>query len=282
MLVRAHQRAYLKPMTKVLLEDRAVVSVSGPDARPFLQGLVTSDVELVGPGRPVYAALLTPQGKILFDFFLFDGEAGDLLIDCARDVRPALVRRLGLYKLRSKVTVDPSDGHSVSAAWDEQERTASAMAPDPRLPALGLRGITSESGGVKGARLYLERRLDSGIPESADFGSDKIFALDGDLEELNAVSFDKGCYVGQELTARMKHRSTARKRLVPVTVTDGVLPAPGAALDANGTEMGELMSSYGGRGFALVRLDRLAGAEPGTIRIGDAHAIVRRPDWLSA
>ena len=202
------------------LTDRAVIAISGPEAREFLQGLITNDVKGLAPDRPLYAALLTPQGKILFDFIIAQDQDG-LLLDCRREMRAALVKRLSLYKLRAKVEIKlRNDLACVVGGSRSGSRRSTApsltkaydLDPDPSChPAFR----TIRPAGSIWA-----------IPEGTDFGSDKMFALDAGLDELHAVAFDKGCYVGQELTARMKHRGTARKRLLPVTSADGgPLPA---------------------------------------------------------
>lgn len=260
------------------LKDRAIIALSGADTRTFLQGLVTNDVDAVAPGKPAYAALLTPQGKILFDFLIVDDGAGNLLLDCLATARDALVKRLTLYRLRAKVEIKPRDDLAVFASWDGATLLGIAFG-DPRLPALGKRSLAPVADGADG---YLAHRLSLGVPEGPDFGSDKTFALDAGLDELHAIAFDKGCYVGQELTARMKHRGTARKRILSVESTDKSALAAGVDLRADGHSIGEIVSVYDSKGFALVRLDRLedAGAAP----IDAAGVIVRmtKPDWLSA
>jgi len=260
-------------MPIALLEDRAVIAVAGPEAREFLQGLITNDVERLQPGSGVYAALLTPQGKILFDFFLVEGD-GAILIDCHAAARDALLKRLTLYKLRAKIVLEARDQLAVLAEWDGSEAKYAIAYPDPRLAALGRRAIISRGEMRKDplpASAYHAHRLSLGVPEAGDFGSDKIFALDADLDELHAVDFQKGCYVGQELTARMKHRGTARKRLL--LVRDGV---PGAAVSAGGKDIGEVVSPA----FALIRLDRLEEAAGAPVTIGSSVIELNRPDWL--
>lgn len=255
-----------------LLADRAVLSISGPEARGFLQGLITNDIEAANPGRPIYAALLTPQGKILFDFLIFEQD-GALLLDVAAPQRAPLQKRLTMYRLRAKVDIAACDDLAVAADWSE-------AGSDPRNPALGSREIVSANLEA-GAGDYLAHRLSLGIPESADFGQDKMFALDADLDELHGVAFDKGCYVGQELTARMKHRGTARKRLLPIETLDGAaLPDIGSAVTADGRDIGEISSAYGTRGFALIRLDRLDEADGAATRVGDTAVRVVKPSWL--
>jgi len=269
-------------MNPSLLEDRSIVVLSGPEARPFLQGLITNDVEKVGPGRAIYAALLTPQGKILFDFLIAEGD-GALMLDCHRDIRAALVKRLSMYRLRAKVEIEGRDQLSVYAGI-VGERGMSFT--DPRLPALGERtiGAFAEMPTVaNGSAAYLEHRLELGVPEAGDFGSDRMFALDADLDELHAVDFGKGCYVGQELTARMKHRGTARKRLLPIATVDGSdLPSGDTSLTVDGKSVGEIVSTHGGRGFALVRLDKLDEAGAATLSADGKNVHIVKPAWLFA
>jgi len=260
------------------LEDRAVVAVSGPDAREFLQGLITNDLRRLH--TPCYAALLTPQGKILFDFLIGE-QNGAFLLDCAAEFRDAFVKRLSLYRLRAKIEITPRD--DLAVVWHEEGVTNSTFWPDPRHKALGSRAIMPETDGARGGKQFEMARLDAGVPEGRDFGQDKIFALDGDLDELHGIAFDKGCYVGQELTARMKHKGTVRKRLLPVRTAAGTdLPSPGSAIAADGREVGAIQSVYGQRGFALMRLDRLAEAEGAALRAQDTGVTIDKPAWLFA
>jgi folate-binding protein YgfZ len=254
------------------LTDRAVLSVSGPEAKSFLQGLVTNDVEALAPDKPVYAALLTPQGKILFDFIIFE-HLGALLLDVSARQRDALLKRLTMYRLRAKVDIAARDDLAVAA-------NLSIAGSDPRNPLLGSREIIS-SGGGDGSEDYLAHRLALGIPEGADFGQDRMFALDADLDELHGVSFNKGCYVGQELTARMKHRGTARKRLLPIETLGGeMLPGIETAVATGGRNIGEISSVYGARGFALTRLDRLDEAGDMAAEAGGVAVRIVKPSWL--
>jgi hypothetical protein len=187
-----------------------------------------------------------------------------------------------MYKLRANVTIEARDQLEVLATWNNASVPGAITSIDPRLPELGHRAIGARGempAEVAGEDLYRARRLSFGIPESVDFGSDKMFALDADLDELHAVDFEKGCYVGQELTARMKHRGTARKRLVPVEGSNA-LPSGDASVTANGQTIGELISSYGTKGFALLRLDRLAEAGETALKIGSSEVRAERPSWL--
>lgn len=275
-------------MEPAFLDDRAIIAISGPEARDFLQGLVTNDVtDGLAPGIGLYTALLSPQGKILFDFFVTEGE-GALLLDCARESRDALLRKLKMYKLRAKIEIEARDqlgvysnlkGHPANRDVSYADRAITFT--DPRQTGMGQRsiGATAEMPAqLRGADVYHDMRLALGLPEGRDFGSEKIFALDAGLEELHGVSFAKGCYIGQELTSRMKHRATARKRILMVAAqTD--LPQTGA-LTRGGAEIGEILSSYGARAFALVRLDRLEETQ-GDTAVAEIPVALTRPKWLA-
>ncbi len=261
------------------LEDRAVLAVTGPEARGFLQGLITNDVEALTPGKGLYAALLTPQGKILFDFFLAEGD-GAILIDCAAPARDALLRRLSMYKLRAKVALEARDQLVVIAGESGIAPSSAIPYSDPRLDALGWRAFIARGEmpvALSPAATYHERRRAHGVPEAADFGSDRMFALDADLDELHAVDFTKGCYVGQELTARMKHRGTARKRLLSFEAANA---APGAPVKAGDKDVGEIASFDDGQGFALIRLDRLAEAGDAPLLTDAGSMNLIKPSWL--
>lgn len=195
-------------MTGTTLVDRALIRLSGEDVRGFLQGLVTQDVQKVQPGAPQWAGLLSPQGKALFDFILWaDGD--DLLIDCERDQAEALARRLTLYRLRRPIVIAPEPALAVHWSREGEEG-----ALDPRLPELGRRWLAPAGEPATGWR---EHRLALGVPEGvADLGQDQILWLETNAAELNGVSFSKGCYVGQENTARMNWRQKVNRRLVVV------------------------------------------------------------------
>jgi folate-binding protein YgfZ len=275
-------------MEPAFLDDRAILAISGPGARDFLQGLVTNDV--VGglaPGTGLYTALLSPQGKILFDFLVTEGD-GALLLDVSRDSRDALLRKLKMYKLRAKVEIEARDqlgvyvnlrGHPENRVVPYADRAVSFA--DPRLAALGVRSIGARAempANLPGPTTFHQHRLTLGVPEAADFGFEKIFALDAGLAELNGVSFSKGCYIGQELTSRMKHRATSRKRILTVTA-DVPLPVSGPVAKGT-TEIGELISSHGNIAFALIRLDRLEESA-GDVTAGEIPVALHRPAWLA-
>ena len=259
------------------LDDRSVLALTGPEARDFLQGLITNDIGRLAPGKALYAALLTPQGKIVCDFLIAEGD-GALLLDCQAAGAEALLKKLKLYRLRAKVEVEARPQLGVYTGTPAKAAISFA---DPRLAALGSRAIAAKAempAILPGSEMYQARRLALGVPEGIDFGSDKIFALDAGLEELNAIAFDKGCYVGQELTARMKHRGTARKRLLLV---EGDAPlTPGAEIRDSAQALGEVTSVYGNHGFALIRLDRMTEGTPLTAAGSPVRLI--RPLWLEA
>jgi len=189
-----------------LLADRALIRVSGEDVRGFLQGLVTQDMNAVAPGTPQWAGLLTAQGKALFDFILWDAD-GAILIDCEAEQREALIRRLSIYRLRRPITIEAAEG---GVHWS---REAGTGVSDPRLSALGYRWL-GKAGGEAVAD-WVEHRLRLGVTEGAtELGQDKTLWLECNATELNGVSFGKGCYVGQENTARMNWRAKINRRLV--------------------------------------------------------------------
>jgi folate-binding protein YgfZ len=293
----------------VLLTARGVLALDGADRRSFLQGLVTNDVNKVGPDRAVHAALLTPQGKYLHDFFI--AEQGEtLLIDCEAGRAGDLMRRLRMYKLRSKITLDDATSRFAVAALfgagtgdalglpDEAGRAAplgggGIAVIDPRLPALGARAIlprdeaatSLEAAGFQPVDLaaYEQLRLEQGVPDaSRDLAVEKALLLESNFDSLNGISWDKGCYMGQELTARTRYRGLVRKRLMPVTL-DGPLPTPGTPVMLGDKEAGEIRSGLDGRALALLRLEELekSQAENLPLMAGETRVTPHRPDWLS-
>ena len=283
---------YVKLMLQAsILKDRSVVSLGGEQARDFLQGLITNDVSACPAGGAIYAALLTPQGKILFDFFLVSETESRFLIDCAAARASDLVKRLTMYRLRSKVEIAPRPELAVAAFWGSNPPSVTSQGavvfPDPRAEALGTRAIGSRE--VLAAMMretapgdYEAHRIAQGVPDSRDFPPDTVFPLDAGMEELNGVSFKKGCYVGQEVTSRMKHRSSARRRFL-IAQIGGEAPAFGTPIEAQGRVLGEWASARGGNGLALVRIDRLAEAEEARAEItSDGRAVrLRKPEWLN-
>lgn len=270
------------------LTARGIIKVSGGDAKKFLQDIVTNDVNKAVDGRGVHAGLLTPQGKILFDFFLLD--AGDhFLLECARENISDLIRRLTFYKLRAAVDFeDLSDSFRIWAAWNgAPEAPGGAIAyTDPRLEALGVRIIAPVSrelaAGCDAASEddYHRRRIALGVPEAdKDYPLGDTFPHEADYDQLAGVDFNKGCYVGQEVVSRMEHRGTARKRIVPVRANAPL--TAGAKITAGDAAIGTLGSVAGDIGLAMVRLDRAAKAiEDGRALIaGDVEIDLVQPGW---
>jgi folate-binding protein YgfZ len=279
------------------LPDRGVVAVAGPDARKLLQGLLTNDVTLLDTQPAIHAGLLSPQGKILFDFFVVRTADG-VLLDVARDMAAALVKRLTLYKLRAAVTItDVSDAYAVLALWGPNacssgETAGTVSYADPRHGDLGLRilaearfaaDIASATNGLPAdAEAYHAHRIELGIPEGGkDYAFGDAFAHEALFDQLGGVSFSKGCYVGQEIVSRMEHRGTARRRIVPVTATGGALVS-GVAIMAGDAEIGRVRSVAGSRGLAVLRLDRVEefAAKGVALTAGDATVSVVLPPWV--
>lgn len=293
------------------LTDRGLISVGGAGAREFLQALVSNDIDRAGPERAVYATLLTPQGKFLYDFFVSELDGG-LVLDCEAARQGELIKRLTFYRLRAKVDLaDAGAGRKVFALFGDGAAEALGLASepgaaqpgtvkplagglvmvDPRLAALGLRAIVAAAGAeavLEAAGFaagtpadYDRHRLALGVPDgSRDVAVDRNFLLEGNFEALNAIDFGKGCYVGQELTARTKYRGTIKKRLYPVEV-DGPLPEPGTAITFDGADAGEMRSGLDGRGIALLRLEQVAKAAAAgrPLAAGAARLTPVKPAW---
>ncbi len=283
-------------MKAALLPDRGVVKVTGDDAEKFLNGLVTADVATVTPERARFAALLTPQGKLIFDFIVAEVAPEDgagFLLDCPRALAASLAERLNFYKLRAKVTVeDLSAKLGVLAAWNGEGTTEYGLVyRDPRLPALGLRvmippHLAAEAAADLGAALteadaYEAHRIALGAPRGGlDFIYGDAFPHEADMDQLGGIDFAKGCYVGQEVVSRIEHRGTARARIVPVAY-DGFAPEPGTSVTAGDKPVGTFGSKAEGRALALLRLDRVADAlAAGTPLVaGTTEIRLVKPDW---
>ena len=299
--------------TFVHLDDRGVVRIGGAEARTFLQGLVTNDVNKAVFGRALYAALLTPQGKYLHDFFIValpdEGGGEALYLDCERKRAADLVARLNAYKLRSKVTIENAtdrfrviallgDGPHDSEALHGFEGRGGPFAGglcyvDPRYAGIGARVLLPASGMSEvieadfkeQAPEYYERlRVYYGLPDgSRDLQIEKSLPLEAYFDQLNAIDWEKGCYVGQELTARTRYRGLVRKHLLPVEI-EGELPDFGAPITADGEEVGDMRTSFDGYGIAFLRmeaLDKAIDAGAG-LTAGQATIRVLHPSWLNA
>ena len=276
------------------LIDRGLVRVSGEDAKTLLDGLLTCDLDRVSPERPRFGALLTPQGKILFDFIVFEAPAdagGGYFLDVLKPYAPDLVKRLGFYKLRAKVAIeDRSESLAVVAGWGNSERPADEfglIAEDPRLPALGWRAIVAaEDVGELGPgdfAAYHAHRIALGVPEGGkDYLFGDAFPHEAIMDQLHGVDFDKGCYVGQEVVSRMQHRGTARTRTVPVSYPEGFVSEAGAEVTAGERVLGKAGTAAQGRGLVTIRLDRAAEALTAgqEIRAGGLPVRLEKPDWI--
>ena len=286
-----------EPIKAALLPDRGVVEVTGVDARQFLNGLLTADISKMTPEAARFAALLTPQGKIILDAIVAEAPAADgggFFLDLARALADACVERLNFYKLRAKVTIENlSATLAVMAVWDGDAVTEYGLCyRDPRLVALGWRimlppHLAADAAADLGADLapaeeFEAHRIALGVPRGGlDFGYGDAFPHEADMDQLNGVDFAKGCFVGQEVVSRMEHRGSARTRIVPVAY-DGFPPEPGAAVTAAARPVGTFGSSAGGRALALLRLDRatdaLAAGEP--LIAGAVTLRLVKPDWM--
>jgi folate-binding protein YgfZ len=285
-----------------LLDDRGILAVSGPDRRPFLQGLVSNDVDKVCPTASRYAALLTAQGKYLHDFIMV--EAGESIwLDAEAARLGDLKRRLSMYRLRARVSLDERSDLAVAAIFGPGEAAIlglpsepGAARPlgsgvafvDPRLASLGARAILprenaravlADAGIAEtGFDIYDRLRLSLGIPDgSRDLVLEKSILLESGFDELNGVDWQKGCYIGQELTARTKYRGLVKKRLTPVRI-EGPAPPSGAAVTADGREIGEMRSSRGGLGLALLRIEPVR--EGKILAAGESILVPVRPAWM--
>jgi tRNA-modifying protein YgfZ len=259
------------------LPQRGVLEISGADRVAFLNGLVSNDVSKAGPGRAVWAALLTPQGKYLVDFFILsDGER--FLLDLPLAEIPALTQKLRRFKLRSVVEIkDCSDQLKVFAVWDGVPPQIPLTAADPRLPHAGYRCLSeNETQTNASAEEYAAHRLALGLPDGIpDLEPDKTLLLEAGFDELGGVDWEKGCYMGQELTARTKYRGLIKRRLLPVRLERPGIPA-GTPIFSDGQEVGTLRSSQGGLGLATLRLDALEK----NLSADGARIIPCPPSWM--
>jgi len=253
------------------LDDRALVRVSGPDARPFLHNLLTQDVETLADGDLRFGALLSPPGRLLFDLFL-RGEADGVLLDVAADRRDALLQRLAMYRLRAQVVVE-ADDRPVFAGWPD---LADGFTLDPRAPGLGGRRYGGEVETTATSAAYQSHRLAIGVPDPArDAPADKTYPIEADFDLLNGIDFQKGCFVGQETTSRMKRRGAIRTRMLPLAF-DGPPPPFGAEVLNGDLRAGEVLSGRDGAAMALLRLDRLDGA----LTVDGRAVEVCWPGWM--
>jgi folate-binding protein YgfZ len=252
------------------LSDRALLRLSGPDARPFLQGLLTHDVTTLSPAAPLHAGLLSPQGKALFQLFLF-ADAEDILLDANAHQTDALSRRLTMFRLRKQVTIRAEPSLAVWQQWAEP----SPHPADPRHPRAGSRFLAPPGGETVPLDAWHAHRLALGLPDADEIGSDDLLWLETNARELDGVSFTKGCYTGQENTARMHHREKLRKRLLPLRLTGPT--TPDAKVMAGDRAAGELRGArHGDLQMAIFRMDY--AEQP--LKVDGAPAALLVPQWL--
>ena len=278
-------------MPLACLDDRAIVRVAGPEAETFLQNIITADMAGLTAAGIAYGGLLTPQGKILFDFLIHDRPQGDdgsgraFVFDLPAGQAEGFIKRLGFYRLRAKVDIALAEDLAVFAAWPNGDTVPAEARSDPRLEALGRRW-TAEPGSVATNATcgdWHAHRIALVVPEGGvDFVLSEAFPYDAAMDALNGIAFAKGCYIGQEVVSRMQHRGTARRRIVALAA-DGPLPEPGADITMDGRPIGRLGSSIGPHGIGLVRLDRLGAGIAGgaSVLAGDILVRATLPDWAT-
>ncbi len=289
----------------VILEARGLLRAAGPDVRSFLQGMVSNDVTKLGPGRAIWSAFLTPQGKFLHEFFMTEepgAGAESLWLDCEAARLDDLRSRLARYKLRAKIELtDVSPDHAVAAIFGAGALEALGLPAeigaakafgggiayvDPRLAGLGARAVLPRAGAEAALRNagiaaatpadYDALRIGLGVPDgSRDLEIERSPLLENGFDELHGIDWDKGCFMGQELTARTKYRALIKKRLLPVAI-EGPAPAPGTQVTAAGKDAGVLRSSVDGVGLALLRLEHLEAP----LLAGEARLTAKKPDWV--
>ena len=284
------------------LSDRSVLEISGEDARTFLQGLISNDVQKVSNKQAIYSAFLTAQGKFLHDFFI-TVLGSTLYLDCEASRIQDLLKRLKIYKLRSNIEIQIIENFEILALFgtnslkilDLPQNVGAAKSfesgiiyTDPRLTAAGARCIIPKDSLQKVITLgfveasfesYQRHRISLGLPDSSrDMEVEKSILLESGFEELNGIDFNKGCFMGQELTARTKYRGLVKKRLIPISI-DGATPSPGEVIKQDGKNVGELRSISGDLGIAIIRLEALE--KDVSLKAGDAFIIPKKPEWAN-
>jgi len=289
----------------VELGTRSVLEINGLDSVKFLQGLVSNDVESVSPQNSIYAALLTPQGKFLYDFFIVQSDENKMLLDCERRHLKEILMKLKIYKLRSEVNLrDASDDHKIFAGFGEKilelvdlpKRPGATrlyrggyMMVDPRNELMGVRiilpsGLVVAEPTLKpvSVEFYQRMRIGLGIPDAAyDLEQNKTILLEAGFDELNGISWDKGCYMGQELTARTKYRGLIKKRLMPCKIV-GPEILPGTPITLDERNVGEIRSVAGDQAMALLKLASVkdSNARKEALTANESSIIPIQPDWM--
>ncbi|WP_304163975.1 folate-binding protein YgfZ [Phenylobacterium aquaticum] len=258
-----------------LLPSRALIALGGEDWRSFLQGLITQDVETLAAGEARFAALLTPQGKLMYDLFVV-GQAEGCWLEVEAEHREALIQRLKMYRLRAKAEI-AADETPVSALWGGPAPAQDEWVTDPRLPGLGFRSYGASLPATDDEEDYDAHRLELGVPGPADWGFEQTYPIEANFDLLGGIDFKKGCFIGQETTSRMKRRGQIKTRMLPINF-DGEGPAFGSEILAGTLRAGEVLSGMDGRAMASLRLDRIAGE----LTADGWEVRVERPDWMAA
>jgi folate-binding protein YgfZ len=281
-------------MRAAILDERSVLRITGEDSRKFLENVITNDVDSLQADQARFAALLTPQGKIVVDFFVIaahEDDGGGFLLDAPRALADDLAKKLGFYKLRAKVDIEPRPDLAVAALVDGRATTElGAVFDDPRNSGLGQRIIlptASAQADLEGAGFKLEdadryhaKRVALGVPDGGkDFVYGDAYPHEAAMDQLNGVDFDKGCFIGQEVVSRMERKTTPRTRIVPVTFATA--PSPGAEVKAGERPAGNMGSAANGTGLAMLRLDRVheALAKGEKITAGGIELSLKKPAW---
>lgn len=270
-------------MPTAFLDDRTLVAVSGPDAEHLLQNVITTDLDKLEAGEARPGALLTPQGKVMFDFLVSRAPEASLLLECRAAIADELVRRLSIYRLRAKATISKLDPVLVRISWQTDSSESAPGLRDLRFPAAAgvTRCYTAAREGEDLPDLWQAFRISHGVPESGlDYQLGEAFPHDVLLDQTGGVGFRKGCYVGQEVVSRMQHRGSARRRAL-IVAGQPALPPGGTEIKAGGRVLGTLGSTSGGTGIAIVRIDRLSEAlAVGTpVLAGDVPVDLSIPPW---
>ena len=288
-------------MPSHFLEDRGVVRAGGPDALGFLNNLITCDLAGLAPGSARFGALLSPQGKLLFDFLVTLSpaeEGGAFYLDCPAALAPELAKKLSFYKLRARVEIeDQSRALGVAAVWGAKSPSLAALNKlglayaDPRAAALGYRIICERipAGNLEGfppaapSRAYTALRISQGVPQGGiDFIYGDVFPHDVNMDLLGGIDFKKGCYAGQEIVSRMQHRGTARTRIVRAAFTEGFGCEPGAEVKIGERLIGRAGSSLGSEGLLMLRIDRVLDAPGAQVQAGGIPVTVSIPAAMAA
>jgi len=260
------------------LPHRSLLELTGADRVSFLQGLVTADVAQAAPGRALYGAFLTPQGKFLYDFFL-SADGDRLILEVESEGRDDFRTRLSRFRLRSKVAIANLDDWQVFALWDGAvpKVHGGLVVADPRLPQAGYRAWLPSAPAECQLADWDSHRIPLGLPDGRrDMVPEKTILLEAGFDELGGVDWQKGCFMGQEITARSKYRGQIKRRLLPVDI-EGEAPPPGSPIYAGGQEAGEMRSHAGKKGLAVIRLDSL-DAE---LKVGDTRLTPTPPAWVN-